>query len=255
MMKARCDSYNVAKVSDYMDSIVMVNEQPIKIHYHLEGHGPAMILLHGWGQDMRMMQFISDYYKANYQVLNLDLPGFGESDEPPCPWQLQDYVTCLYQCVKLLGLEHPILVAHSFGARIALLYAKQYMVKKMVLTGAAGIRDHHSPLYYVKVGLYKIKKRLGIANHMGSVDYRAASSIMRGVLVASVKQDLKPILKDINVPTLLVWGEKDTATPLWMGKQMEKRMPDATLVVLEEDDHFAYFHQPKRFLAIMEYFL
>ena len=238
-----------------MDLIIMKNAQPLQIHYTLEGCGSAMILLHGWGQDIRMMKFISDHLKANYQVVNLDLPGFGESDEPPCPWQLQDYVECIYQCVKMLGLENPILVAHSFGARIALLYARQFPVKKMVLTGAAGIRNHHSPLYYGKVGLYKIKKRLGIACHMGSADYQAASPVMRGVLVASVKQDLKPLLKDIMVPTLLVWGEKDTATPLWMGKVMEKQMPQATLVVLEDDDHFAYFHQPQRFLAIMEYFL
>lgn len=233
----------------------MMHDQPLKLHYTLEGHGPAMILLHGWGQNLTMMKFISDHFKADYQVLNLDLPGFGESDEPPFPWQLQDYVACIYQCVKYMQLENPIMVAHSFGARIALLYAHQYQVKKMVLTGAAGIRDHHSPLYYMKVGLYKVKKRLGIPNHMGSADYQAASLIMRGVLVASVKQDLKMLLKDIEAETLLVWGEKDTATPLWMGKQMEKQMPHAALVVLEEDDHFAYFHQPQRFLAIMEHFL
>lgn len=238
-----------------MECITMKNAQPTAIHYTLEGSGPAMILLHGWGQDIRMMKFISDYFKTKYQVVNIDLPGFGESDEPPFPWQLQDYVECIYQCVKQLHLEQPILVAHSFGARIALLYAYQFPVKKMVLTGAAGIRAHHSPLYYGKVGLHKLKKHLGLASNMGSADYRSASPVMRGVLVASVNQDLKPLLKDIAVPALLVWGEKDTATPLWMGKQMEKQMPQATLVVLEDDDHFAYFHQPRRFLAIMECFL
>lgn len=238
-----------------MELITMKNTQPTLIHYTLEGSGAAMILLHGWGQNRQMMQFISDHFKAHYQVLNLDLPGFGESDEPPFPWHLQDYAECILQCVKQLGLENPILVAHSFGARIALCYASQFPVKKMVLTGAAGIRPHHSPLYYGKVGLYKLLKRWGMADRLGSRDYQAADAVMRGVLVNSVNQDLQPLLRHISVPTLLVWGEKDSQTPLWMGKLMEKQMPQATLVVLKDDDHFAYFHQPQRFLAIMEYFL
>ena len=94
-----------------------------------------------------------------------------------------------------------------------------------------------------------------MAPHMGSEDYKAASDVMKGVLIQSVERDLSPLLPKIANETLLVWGEKDQATPLWMGETMEKAMPNATLIVLEDEDHFAYFHQPKRFLAILEYFI
>ena len=52
------------------------------------GQGDGVILLHGWGQDMRMMRLIQNELKDHYRVVNLDLPGFGESDEPSAPWGL-----------------------------------------------------------------------------------------------------------------------------------------------------------------------
>ena len=78
---------------------------------------------------------------------------------------------------------------------------------------------------------------------------------MRGVLVASVEDDLRPLLKDIATETLLVWGERDTATPLWMGRVMEEELPDAALVVLPKEDHFAYFHLSIQFCRIVDAFL
>ena len=79
--------------------------------------------------------------------------------------------------------------------------------------------------------------------------------IMKGVLVASVEDDLSGILKDISTETLLVWGEKDTATPLWMGRVMEEELPNAALVVLPKEDHFAYFHLSIQFCRIVDAFL
>lgn len=226
-----------------------------RIHYDIQGNGPVMVLLHGWGQNMMMMQFIQDYFKRRYTVVNMDLPGFGESDEPIEAWGIYEYTNMLKAFLDQQKLHDPILVAHSFGARIALRYAYLYPVSKMILTGAAGIKKKHGLQYYMKVYAYKLRKRFQPNNSMGSPDFVSASPIMKGVLVRSVEEDIRPLLKSISCETLLVWGEEDEATPLWMGRVMEKEMMHATLVTLEEDDHFAYFHQPKRFLAIMEYFL
>jgi len=59
---------------------------------------------------------------------------------------------------------------------------------------------------------------------------------MRKILVKVVNEDLRPLLKDIKAPTLLIWGDKDTATPLYMGKIMEEEIPDSGLVILEGQD-------------------
>lgn len=238
-----------------MDVVITIKGCKHRIHYTLEGKGEPLVLLHGWGQNMAMMKFIADHFKQRFQVLNLDLPGFGESEEPKCVWNLDDYTLCIHECCKALQLSNPTLIAHSFGARIALLYAHRYQVQKLVLTGAAGIKKSKTLQYYIRIYTYKLLKKLHMAPDMGSEDYKTASEVMKGVLIESVERDLRSLLPQITNEALLVWGEKDEATPLWMGETMEKMMPNATLIVLDGDDHFAYFHQPQRFIAILEYFL
>lgn len=238
-----------------MDVVITIKGCKHRIHYTLEGKGEPLVLLHGWGQNMAMMKFIADHFKQRFQVLNLDLPGFGESEEPKCVWNLDDYTLCIHECCKALQLSNPTLIAHSFGARIALLYAHRYQVQKLVLTGAAGIKKSKTLQYYIRIYTYKLLKKLHMAPDMGSEDYKSASEVMKGVLIESVERDLRSLLPQITNEALLVWGEKDEATPLWMGETMEKMMPNATLIVLDGDDHFAYFHQPQRFIAILEYFL
>lgn len=221
----------------------------------VKGEGQGILLLHGWGQNAYMMKFLQDHLCERYKVINLDLPGFGESSEPDHAWSVEEYAQAMHEVVLMHKIEQPIIIGHSFGARIALRYALNYPLKAMVLTGAAGIRKKHGPSYYVRIYTYKLMKKLHVHMQMGSVDYQQASEVMRGVLVKSVNEDITPELCHIQALTLLVWGEKDMQTPLWMGKKMEACMPRATLVTIENEDHFAYFHQSLRFKAIVDAFL
>ena len=91
-----------------MDSMITIHGERLRIHYTLEGKGTPLILLHGWGQNLEMMKFIADYFQRRFQVLNLDLPGFGESEEPYHAWSLDDYVLFIHEiCVKE-NLQNPI---------------------------------------------------------------------------------------------------------------------------------------------------
>ena len=78
---------------------------------------------------------------------------------------------------------------------------------------------------------------------------------MRKTFVKVISLDLSDRLPLIEQPTLLLWGDKDTETPIWMGEQMEKSIPDAALIRLEGGSHFAYLEQLPRFLAIVHNFL
>ena len=90
----------------------------------------------------------------------------------------------------------------------------------------------------------------------GSPDYYKLNEVMRGTFVKVVNQDLLPLLPSIAAPTLLIWGSDDTETPLWMGQQMEKQIPDAALIVFEGRSHFAFIEEWQRFLLIIkEFFL
>ena len=239
----------------------------ISLNYEKKGRqGRDVLLLHGWGQNIEMMAFIADFLKDHFVVYNFDLPGFGKSDEPPAAWDSNDYMEFLHNfCVKK-KISDPIIIAHSFGCRIALRYAHKYGAYKMVLTGAAGIRDRHGLAWHAKTYSYKLGKKIlslkplekyaeAFKKNAGSEDYRNASGVMRSTLVKVVNEDITPILGEIRTETLLVFGENDYATPVEKGKLMEQLMPDAALVIFENDDHFAYIHQAGRFNLVLDAFL
>lgn len=238
----------------------------INTYYEDSGSGKyTLLLLHGWGQNSEMMKAIAQFFVAKFRVINLDFPGFGKSDEPNYPYSVEDYSNHLKELLTLLKVDKPLIVAHSFGCRVALHYALKWPVQKLVLTGAAGLKDTHHLDYYLKTYAYKLGKKIlsykplkpllrKLENKVGSSDYKAASGVMRQTFVKVVNDDVKPFLKDIKVVTLLVFGDKDLATPLFKGEVMAKLMPNATLIVFENDDHYAYFHQAYRFNRVLEAF-
>ena len=229
--------------------------EDVKIHATIKGEGDGMVLLHGWGCDHHMMSFIQEHFSIQYQVLAIDLPGFGESEEPPVAWNLRHYAQCIHMLIQRYQMKNVILVAHSFGARIAFSYALMYPVKAMVLTGAAGIKEPLSLHQKFKILFYKGLKRLHVPCVMGSADYQNASEIMKKILVMAIHEDFTSRLSTILVPTLLIWGERDQQTPLWMARKMNEQLPMSYLLVLQGDDHFAFYHQQQRFLAILDAYL
>jgi len=251
----------------YNKSMAFKEIKGIKTYYEKSGKkGDSVLLLHGWGQNTEMMAYIASFLSKHFVVYNLDLPGFGKTEEPSEPWDIDAYTKYIRSFCENFKIDNPIIIGHSFGCRIAFKYALNYPVKRMVLTGAAGIRGKRGVEYYTKVYGYKLAKKVlslkpfekqkeKLMKNAGSDDYKNTSGIMRSTFVKVVNEDLKPILKDIKTPTLLVWGENDEPTPLSMGKTMEKLMGDATLVIFENDDHFAYFHQGDRFNRVLEAYL
>lgn len=244
---------------------IVIND--VNINYSKSGNtGLPVILLHGWGQDLAMMSPIEQHLAAGFQVYNIDLPGFGLSEEPKYGWSVYDYADCLRVFIEQLKLIDPIIIAHSFGARLAIIYASLYKVHKMVITGGAGIKDKRGIDYYLRVYSYKLaKKSLGIlglkqkqaalSKSAGSSDYQKTNGVMREAFVKIVNEDLSNLLSKIEAEVLLVWGENDEATPLWMGKKMEQSIPNAGLAIFDGDDHFAYYHQMPRFLKVIDIFL
>lgn len=233
----------------------------INSYYTVVGQGQPVVLLHGWGQNTEMMQFIQDYLSQRFTVVNLDFPGFGQSDEPDHGYTVEDYAQWLHDLLTCLNIDDPILIGHSFGCRVAIKYACLYPVKKMVLTGAAGIREPLSLEKKIKQKAYKLAKKLApelaksYASKVGSSDYQNTSGIMRETFVKVINEDLTPFYPKVNVETLLVFGDQDDATPLWMGKKIEQLMPNAGLAIFEGQGHYAYFVQGSRFLKVLDAFI
>ncbi|WP_281627315.1 alpha/beta hydrolase [Traorella massiliensis] len=222
----------------------------MNINSFITGDQQPLVFLHGWGANMQMMNPHAALLSHDYKCINLDLFGFGKSDEIENYQKFEDYVDALHTFLISKNICDPIFIAHSFGARIAIKYALKYPVKAMILTGAAGIRP---PL--------SLRKKLRIYLHhkgfkmKGSYDYEKASGFLRKVLIDAVNQDLSEEMKKIEVPVLLIWGENDKETPLWMGKKMHELISQSSLIVFKDGDHFAYYQEYARFCFIVKEFL
>ena len=96
----------------------------------------TIVLLHGWGQNIEMMKPIGDRLSKNNRIIIVDLPGFGESKEPDTIWTMYDYTECIHELLESLKVKNPMLIGHSFGGKISLIYASKYDVSKLVLFGS-----------------------------------------------------------------------------------------------------------------------
>ncbi len=246
------------------------NINGMSARYKTTGEGADVVLLHGWGCDHTIWDGVQRHLEKNFRVTSLDFPGFGLSAEPAVPWSMEDYTAWFEQFLKELGITDPILVGHSFGGRVALVYASRNPVRKMVLTDSAGVKPRRSLKYYAKVWSFKALKRISplflgkkragqmIENRRkksGSSDYNAASPVMRTTLSKVVNEDLRYTMPLIGAPTLLVWGSLDTATPVRDARIMEKLIRDSGLVVFEGAGHYGFLERPAQFAAVIDSFL
>ncbi len=231
----------------------------IKINYKQYGEGPDVVLLHGWGQNIEMMKPLGDKLKDNHRITIIDLPGFGVSQEPDFAYTIFDYTEIVHDLLVSLKIDKPIMIGHSFGGRIAIVYASKYSVNKLVLFGSPCVRHEYKSF---KQSLYKKIKKISLLkpvvnymkNHTGSVDYRNATPLMRDVLVKTVNQDLSLYAKRIKCSTLLIWGENDTAVPVSDAKELDELLGDSALIILP-GTHYCYLENLNQVVNILNNFI
>lgn len=239
----------------------------MKCRYEQVGEGKDVLLLHGWGGSVDSWIPVTNFLKDKCRVTVIDFPGHGMSDDPDeNGWSVDEYFDFTAEFIEALGIAGCDIIAHSFGGRVALQLAakRPELVGKLLLTGAAGLLPRRGAKYRIKTAVIKVLKKLTyiipggrwirerFGGAFGSEDYRALKPSMRATFVKVVNQDLQWCLEMIKAETLLVWGRSDTATPLWMGQEMEKRIKGSALIVLENAGHFAYLDQCAQFLRIAE---
>lgn len=241
-----------------------------RLHYTDCGEGHPILLLHGWGCNTDTFNAIRPFLEARFRVLTVDFAGFGQSDEPKEVWGVEEYTRSVEAIAQEEGVENPILIGHSFGGRVSIVYASRNKVQKVMLVDAAGVKPRRSLTYYRKVYTFKLLKRLlplavGKTRaekiiekrraKAGSSDYSQATPMMQAILSKVVNEDLCHLMPHIKAPTLLFWGERDTATPLVDAKRMEKLIPDAGLVTVAGAGHFSFLENTPLFLRVAESFL
>jgi pimeloyl-ACP methyl ester carboxylesterase len=241
----------------------------MRLAYRAGGGGTSLLLLHGWRQDADSFGSIFDFLTTRYQVVALDFPGFGKSDPPPSPWGSLEYANLVLNFLDALAIREASVVAHSFGARIAIQLAsrQQSILKKLILVSAAGLKSRSIKRTF-KLIVAKCAKSLSayagtlgknlksrIYDFVASKDYRDLPPWMRATFIKIVNEDLSSLLPSISAPTLLLWGNRDQETPLKVGKRMQAKIPKARLVVFSNVGHFPHSEKPSSFLSVMCSFL
>lgn len=244
----------------------------MNISYNDIGEGIPVLLLHGWGSSKEVYGGIIKTLSNRCRLVALDFPGCGNSEIMDKPWTLEDYCDFVLKFMQAVGLENPIMMGHSHGGRVTLYMTATGMVtpQKIVLLDAAGLIPKKSLKQKFRAKSFKVIKRAltlpvirnfssslldKARRHYGSADYKAAPEVLRKTLVSLVNTDIRHLLPNIKCPSLLIWGENDTATPLEDAKTIEKLISDSGLCVIKGTGHFSFCEKPWEANAIINSFI
>ena len=249
-----------------------ININGYNINYEVSGEGKPVVLVHGWLTNLDTMKPLQNHLSKYFKVYNLDVIGFGKSDLPKEPLSTEDFSNFLNDFLNALNIENPILIGHSNGGRMIINLAGRNLrkINKIVLIDSAGIVPKRKPKYYFKVYTFKTLKNItklfpktemfnNIKERMlgkfGSSDYKNSPEVLRKTMSIILNEDQKHLMPNIKAPTLIIWGENDTATPVEDAKTMEKLIPDSGLVVYKGRSHFSYLEELGNVLTVLDEFL
>ncbi len=220
----------------------------------------TLVFLHGWGHSRAQWEQIAGMFSTAYKTVLYDLPGFGNEAPPEETWGVSEYALWVKDRIEKEGLTNVILVGHSFGGRISSVLAAERptWLKAVVLYGAPCL---YRPSYKVRVlntvgrlvGKLPIPETLR-KKYRGDEENDASDYGMRAIWRKVVTFDQTELVKNISVPTLLIWGEVDEEAPLRIGKELETLIPHATLSVIPNGGHSVHLEQPTLFYGILKRF-
>jgi len=231
-----------------------------------------LVILPGWNASKDSWQDFINLAQNQYEVICLELPCFGNE---PCPekiWEVADYAEFIKQKIIDLNLARPILLGHSFGGQIAVYLAanNQQLISKLILSGAAIIRPAKNlkrlvfealaktgKIIFKLPGLngWEIKFKKILYRLADSPDYNNASGSKREIFKKVIRQDLRYLLPKINLPTLIIWGTKDSYVPLRYGKAIARLIKNSQLKIIPNGRHGLHLEQPANLLNIISEFI
>ena len=239
-------------------------------NYQKVGNGKTIVCLPGWGDTLDSFSELIKSLQAKYTVLVLDLPGFGSSQAPPKAWGMTDYTKFVADWMKKVGVVHTYgIIGHSYGGSIAIkgLTNGDLKTEKLILLSSAGVRKKRSfrkqlikaiaktgklPAYFLPLDARKKLRRKF---------YKAAGSEalllphMENTFRKIISEDLRGTAKTVSVPTLLIYGSKDQATPVKDGQTLSRAISDSRLEIIEGAGHFLHQEQPENVSRLVEDFL
>jgi pimeloyl-ACP methyl ester carboxylesterase len=212
----------------------------------------TILFLHGWGGNEHSFAPVEKYFSGRFRTLCPSMP---------CPpkdiWTLDDYVVYIEKILADNNITKCHIICHSFGARVAALLINKNprLADKLIVTGGAGLKTKFRLRVWLKIKIYKVKKRLFGRVRGGSADYRDLTPNGKKTFNNIVGRDLIEEVKNIKIPTLLIYGAKDRSTPTYMAKRWAKANRNAEYKIYKCCGHFAYLENTARFIKDCEQFI
>lgn len=216
--------------------------------------GPVrLVWLHGWGQSRENLRPLAESLATLGESWLLDLPGHGDAPNPPHTYAPIDYAALVTAWLATQPACPTLILGHSFGFRVAIHMARPHpraLIGLVALAGA-GVPASLSPRQQTRRKMVKfmlgaarvIKPYLGegplnrLRQKFGSTDYLNVSGALRPTFLAVVNDNVTALCPEIPLPTLLIYGDADTAAPPSVGRKFQSLLPQAQLHVLPHQTH------------------
>lgn len=229
--------------------------------YKVFGAGKPLLILHGWQSNSERWQKVAELLGNKFLVIVPDLPGFGKTQQPLTSWSLDNYVEWIREFAdKVPELNNNFyLLGHSFGGALAAKFAIKYVqrAEKLFLVSAACVRKYA----FIKKVAYRIAKIVKAFSFIpGYLLFRKAvykfiirksdyiyqqDGIMKETYLRGITEDLSQKICFVKVPTIVIWGDKDSSTPLHQGELISKKIPHAQMAVISGADHSLHIKAPE----------
>lgn len=220
-----------------------------------------IVLIHGWGASTASLAPLEkSLQRLGWQVFLVKLPGF-DLKPPKKPWGVNEYKNCVLRKAKLkFGRKKFFVFGHSFGGRIALKLAYQNPEKLfgVILCATSGLSRPNIFKILVFFVLAKAGKLLNfyppLANLWRAVlyklarshDYQRTKGVMRETFKKVIAEDLKPLVKRIHTPTLILWGKEDQATPFKDALFLKNNIKKSRLIAFRKASHRLPYEKPDK---------
>ena len=242
--------------------------QENEFQYYEKGEGDVLLLLHGLFGALSNFKYLIDHFSLKYKVCIPLLPLY---DLPLESTSVPGLVTYLEKFIAFKKYKSVSLIGNSLGGHIALLYAlnKESNIASIILTGSSGLFENSLGETYPKVSSYEyIKEKTESTfydSKMASKDlvdevYKIVNNREKAIRIlylakSALRNNLKDLVGQINVPVLLVWGNQDSITPTYVAEEFHRLIPNSEMYFIDKCGHAAMMEKPKEFNLILEKFL
>jgi len=255
-----------------MRSKGVVLKDNIVVHYLEAGQGPVLVLVHGLGSSSEVWRDSIRYLARGYRVVAIDLPGYGKSDKPRSDYSIEYHAAALNDFIDALGADKVALVGNSMGGWVSAIIALNHpeKVSHLILVDSAGLRRDtgasavnlnpatKEEMRTLLLSLFADKAFVTEKLVNDQWEYRKDIRHSVKATLESLKTKLPLLddrLKNIKVPTLIIWGGEDTLTPLAYAERFAKGVPGSKLVVIDHAGHLPQIEKPEAFYRAVKGFV